>query len=75
MILRTRPAASSAARPVSPLPALLFTIVRSLAPWAMSASMSSTGWPARPKPPIMTVAPSGMPATAVAASGTVLSIT
>ena len=58
MILRTRPAFSSAARPVSPLPALLLTIVRSRAPCAISASISSFGWPAPPKPPIITVAPS-----------------
>ena len=30
----------------------------------MSASISSTGWPAAPKPPIITVDLSGMPATA-----------
>ena len=41
--LRTRPAASSAASPVSPLPALLLTIVRSVAPWSISASISVDG--------------------------------
>jgi endonuclease/exonuclease/phosphatase family metal-dependent hydrolase len=44
---------------VSPLPALLLTIVRSRAPCAISASISSFGMPAVPKPPIITVAPSG----------------
>jgi hypothetical protein len=43
---------------VSPLPALLLTIVRSRAPCAISASISSSGSPAVPKPPIITVAPS-----------------
>jgi len=59
---------------VSPLPALLFTIVRSRAPCAISASISAAGIPAAPKPPIMTVAPSWMPATASATEATVLSI-
>jgi hypothetical protein len=40
MILRTRPAFSSAASPVSPLPALLLTLVRSRAPCSISASIS-----------------------------------
>ena len=60
-ILRTRFAFSSAARPVSPLPALLLTMVRSRAPCAISASISSDGMPAVPKPPIITVAPSVNP--------------
>ena len=64
MILRTRLAFSSAARPVSPLPALLLTMVRSRAPCAISASISSDGMPAVPKPPIITVAPSCTSATA-----------
>ena len=66
MILRTRPALSSAARPVSPLPALLLTTVRSFAPCSIRPSISSLGMPAVPKPPISTVAPSGMPASASA---------
>ena len=41
MILRTRRAPISAARPVSALPALLLTMVRFLAPCAISASISS----------------------------------
>jgi hypothetical protein len=40
----------------------------------MSASISSTGCPARPKPPIITVAPSEMPATASSTVWTLLSI-
>src|SRR5665647_1201637 len=58
MIFRTRPAPMRAARPTSPFPALLLTRVRS--PTFVlfsSASISSTGWPASPKPPIMTVEP------------------
>jgi hypothetical protein len=43
MILRTRPALRSAASPVSPLPALLLTMVSSFAPCAIRASMSSAG--------------------------------
>ncbi len=66
MIFLTRPAASSAARPVSPLPALLLTIVSSRAPCSSSAPTSSFGRPAVPKPPTITVAPSGTSATAAA---------
>lgn len=65
--MRTRPFASSAASPVSPLPALLDTTVSSFAPWRMSASISSTGIPAIPKPPTSTVEPSSIPATASSA--------
>src|SRR6478609_8478160 len=64
MTRRTRPAPMSAARPTSPLPALLLTTVRSRVPLSTRASMSSTGCPAGPKPPMSTVAPSGMSATA-----------
>jgi len=39
------------------LPALLFTTVSSRAPCSISASISSDGMPALPKPPISTVAP------------------
>src|SRR5690606_19892363 len=74
MILRTRRALSSAANPTSPLPALLFTIVRSFAPWSIRASINSLGMPATPKPPIMIVAPSKMSATAAEGEPTVLSI-
>jgi hypothetical protein len=73
MILRTWPALSSAATPVSPLPALLFTMVRSRAPWAIRPSISSSGMPAVPKPPISTVAPSDTSATASAARAMILS--
>src|SRR5438552_13417678 len=74
MILRTRLAFRSAARPTSALPALLFTMVRLRAPLRMRASMSSEGMPAVPKPPIMTVAPSAISATAALGEATVLSI-
>ena len=74
MIFFTRLALSSAASPVSPLPALLLTIVRSLAPRSMRASISSPGMPAVPKPPIITVAPSKTSATAAVGETTVLSI-
>src|SRR5215475_8565791 len=72
MIFRTRFVFSNAARPVSPLPALLLTIVRSRAPCSITASTSAAGRPAPPKPPIMIVAPSLMPATAAAADSTTL---
>ena len=62
------PAASSAASPVSPLPALLLTTVRSFAPWRIRASIRLTGMPAIPKPPISTVEPSAMSATAASGS-------
>src|SRR5438552_9789723 len=74
MIFFTRLALSSAASPVSPLPALLLTIVRSLAPRSMRASINSPGMPAVPKPPIITVAPSKTSATAAVGETTVLSI-
>src|SRR5262249_44262768 len=73
-ILRTRFAWMSAASPVSPLPALLLTMVRSLAPCAISASMSAAGIPALPKPWIITVAPSGTSASAASGLATILSI-
>jgi len=75
MILRTRRALSNAASPVSPLPALLLTMVRSRAPWAINASISADGMPALPKPPIITVAPSCTPATACSNESKILSIT
>src|SRR6218665_1894851 len=74
MILRTRPVFSSAARPVSPLPALLFTTVSSRAPCSIRPSISSVGMPAVPKPPISTVAPSAMPASASATEVAILLI-
>src|SRR5262245_11081309 len=73
-ILRTRRAFSSAASPVSPLPALLLTMVRSFAPCAMSASISSAGIPAGPNPPIKIVAPSGTSASASVTDETILLI-
>src|SRR5271170_3908632 len=75
MIFFTCRALSSAATPVSPLPALLLTMVSPVTPWAISASMSSEGMPAVPKPPIITVAPAGISATAAAADATTLLIT
>src|SRR6476646_3605297 len=72
MTLRTRPAASRAESPVSPLPALLLTIVRSVAPCSMSASIRRVGIPAMPNPPTRTVAPSSIPATASAASSQIV---
>ncbi|MNV74271.1 hypothetical protein D3C71_1674780 [compost metagenome] len=74
MILRTRPALSSAARPTSPLPALLFTTVRSRAPCAIRPSISSLGMPAVPKPPINTVSPSFTPDSAWATESAILLI-
>src|SRR5882672_5261917 len=74
MIFFTRFALSNAASPISPLPALLLTIVRSFAPRAISASMSSEGMPAVPKPPIITVAPSLTSASAAAVEFLILSI-
>src|SRR5262245_17188422 len=73
-ILRTRLALSRAASPVSPLPALLLTMVRSFAPCAVSPSISSAGIPAGPKPPIKIVAPSCTSASASATDETVLLI-
>ena len=72
--LETRPALSSAARPTWPLPQLLLIIVRFVAPWSISAWMSSIGLPASPKPPNMMVAPSKISETASAALATRLSI-
>ena len=66
-ILRTRPSRISAARPWSPLPALLLTTVSPVAQPYSRASISATGCPAEPNPPTSTVAPSGTPATASAA--------
>ena len=73
--MRTRPFASSAASPVSPLPALLFTTVRSVAPCSIRASISATGIPAMPKPPISTVEPSATPPTASAAVSQMRTVT
>ena len=75
MILRTRRSRRRAATSVSPLPALLVTTVRSLAPWSSRAWVSSTGMPEFPKPPMSTVAPSRTPSTAAASDGTRLSST
>jgi hypothetical protein len=56
------------------LPALLLTIVSSRAPWSISASISSFGSPAVPKPPIITVAPSCTSLSASAAEANTLLI-
>src|SRR4029079_15997308 len=74
MTLETRPALSRAARPTWPLPQLLLIIVRFVAPWSISAWMSSIGLPASPKPPNMMVAPSKISETASAALAPRLSI-
>ena len=66
MIFLTRLAFNNAAKPVSPLPALLLIKVRFFAPCAINPSINSSGMPAVPKPPIITVAPSGTSATACA---------
>lgn len=75
MILRTWPLLSKAARPWSPLPALLLTTVSSRAPWAIRPSMSSVGLPEVPKPPISTVEPSWTPDNASAMVSVILLIT
>ena len=64
--LRTRRAASSAARPVSPLPALLLTTVipRALLDQGIDQFVRM---PAPPNPPMATVAPSAPSATAARA--------
>ncbi len=49
-------------------PALLLTMVRSMAPWPMSASMSAYGIPTGPKPPTSTVDPWATSATASSAA-------
>src|SRR5882672_1884271 len=68
-----RPALNNAAMPTSPLPALLLTMVRSFAPCAISASTSSSGTPAPPKPPTRMVAPSRTSASAASIEGEILS--
>ncbi len=62
--MRTRPALSSAARPTSPLPALLFMMVRSRAPPVNQGVNQKGRLAAGPKPPIIIVAPSWIPAMA-----------
>src|SRR5690242_15095192 len=69
-----RPALNSAAIPTSPLPALLLTMVRSFAPCAISASISSSGTPEPPNPPTRIVAPSRTSASAASTEGEILSI-
>jgi hypothetical protein len=55
----TRPCPIKAASPTSPEPVLLLITVRPRAPWSIRAWISSIGAPDPPKPPIITVAPSG----------------
>src|SRR6516165_6396968 len=74
MIRLTRPAASNAASPARPVPALLATTVRSRAPCSTTASHRASGNPAPPNPPQRMVAPSAIPATASARPSTRLSI-
>jgi hypothetical protein len=74
MILRTRFALRQQREADVRIAALLLTIVRSRAPCSISASMSSDGMPAVPKPPIITVAPSWIPAMASPTVATILLI-
>src|ERR1700689_3150068 len=60
--------------PVSPVPALLATTVRSFTPSGINASISSIGSPTEPKPAHSTVDPLLIPATAAARFFTRLSI-
>jgi hypothetical protein len=64
--LAHRPVASSAARPVSPLPALLFTTVRSLGALRDQAVDQLVGNAGRAEAANQTVAPSATPASACA---------
>src|SRR5215467_1424930 len=73
MSLRMRRALNSAAIPTSPLPALLLTMIRSFAPCAIRASISSSGMPEPPKPPTRMVAPSRTSASAASIEGEILS--
>jgi hypothetical protein len=73
--LLTWPLPISAARPTSPLPVLLLITVRSVAPWSISAWSNSIGLPDAPNPPTITVAPSGISATASATDAYCLLIT
>jgi len=75
VIFRMRCAASRMPRPQSSTPQLLLTTLRSVVPWARSASMRAIGFPESPKPPTASEAPSGMSATAAAADSHCLSIT
>src|SRR3954468_3343046 len=74
MIRLIRCAPSSTPRPAPSTPQLLETTVKSPAPCASSASISTHGMPLSPKPPTASVAPEGTSATAWAASGTTLSM-
>src|SRR5919202_5886426 len=74
MIRLIRCAPSSTPRPAPSTPQLLETTVRSPAPCACSASMSTHGMPLKPNPPTASVAPEGTSARAWAASGTTLSM-
>ena len=79
IIFVTMPASIIAAMPIRPLPALLLMTVRFFGlPVArkrsISAWISSIGAPEPPKPPIINVMPSSMPATAVPSATIVLFI-
>src|SRR5204863_252996 len=65
---------SGSSAPTSPLPALLLTMIRSLAPCAIRASISSSGTPAPPNPPTRIVEPSRTSASAASTEGMILSI-
>ena len=71
---RTLPRSSSRASPVRPLPALFATTVNSETPVSIRPSMSCSGWPTAPKPPINTVEPFLSPCMASAMDRTILSI-
>src|SRR5260221_1512923 len=60
--------------PKSSTPALLLITVRFFVPRACSAAISVSGMPQSPNPPIMMVAPSGIPATASDAPASTLFI-
>src|SRR5215216_4249731 len=62
-------------RPYSSVPALLLIAVRFFVPRAWSALIRFSGMPHRPKPPNITVAPSGIIAAASSALANTLSIT
>ncbi len=75
IICRTRPSSISRASPACPVPALLATQTRSVAPCSISPSIRAFGCPTEPKPPISTTEPSATPSSASAIVRTRLSIT
>src|SRR5918993_1848294 len=71
---RRRPAPRSIPSPHSSTPALFDTTSRSRTPASSSARIRTVGMPHSPNPPTVSVAPSGMSATAAVADVTTLSI-